>query len=92
MKEFCGTNYLFIFVSILSQDTWWAVGLKMNYVMDSVTNSVRFNHASALSLLELLALLEEAESECCEMIYDTNVRWLRHDIKLSMAKRGRIIE
>lgn len=39
-----------------------ARGLKMNYVMGTVTVSVDFNRANALSLREFVALLE-VESE-----------------------------
>jgi len=50
------------------QETVCAGGLKVNYVISTLTVSVDFNCANALSLREFVALLE-VESEHCEKTY-----------------------
>jgi hypothetical protein len=47
---------------LFRRETMCARGLKMNYVMGTVTVSVNFNSANALSLRDFVALLE-VESE-----------------------------
>jgi hypothetical protein len=47
----------------------------MNYVMGTVTVSVDFNRANALSLREFVALLE-VENEHGEKTYHVILKWL----------------
>lgn len=54
-----------------------ARGLKMNYVMGTVTVSVDFNRANALSLREFVALLEVESEHGEKKLIMLLLKWLR---------------
>ncbi|XP_026582021.1 general transcription factor II-I repeat domain-containing protein 2A-like, partial [Pseudonaja textilis] len=61
---------------IIHQEVLCRSVLKMNYVVDVVTKTVNFIRARALNHRQFVALLEENESEHCDISYHTSARWL----------------
>jgi hypothetical protein len=80
MKEFEGKTSFFSLHRILHQEALRAKCLKMTHVTVTVVKTVNFIRASALNHRDIVALLGEIESEHGEIIYQTNVRWLRRGI------------
>ncbi|GCC26592.1 hypothetical protein chiPu_0005010 [Chiloscyllium punctatum] len=61
---------------IINQEVLCKSVLKINHVADVVTKIVNFIRARALNHRQFVALLEENETEHCDIGYHTAVRWL----------------
>ncbi|XP_074513994.1 general transcription factor II-I repeat domain-containing protein 2A-like [Sebastes fasciatus] len=76
VKEMNPEQKLTFLHCIIHQEVLCKSVLKMNHVVDVVTKTVNFIRARALNHREFVSLLEESETEHCDIGYHTAVRWL----------------
>ncbi|XP_074501494.1 general transcription factor II-I repeat domain-containing protein 2A-like [Sebastes fasciatus] len=76
VKEMNPEQKLTFLHCIIYQEVLCKSVLKMNHVVDVVTKTVNFIRARALNHREFVSLLEESETEHCDIGYHTAVRWL----------------
>ncbi|XP_032065870.1 general transcription factor II-I repeat domain-containing protein 2-like [Thamnophis elegans] len=74
---------LIVYHSIIHQETLCGKALKMEHVMNTVTQIVNFIRARGLNHCRFKPFLEEIYSELGDLPYHAEVRWLCHEKVLS---------
>ncbi|XP_034297753.1 general transcription factor II-I repeat domain-containing protein 2-like [Pantherophis guttatus] len=74
---------LIVYHSIIHQETLCGKALKMEHVMNTVTQIVNFIRAKGLNHCQFKSFLEEIYFELGDLPYHTEVRWICHEKVLS---------